>query len=88
MCYSIDLSQVSEMFHKKREEENAESENYINELELRLSSAEKKIELLSTANEKLIMSYVTRTEVFDDMKDRIIKLEKEIEKEKVGSMYR
>jgi hypothetical protein len=76
------------MFHKKREEENAESENYINELELRLSSAEKKIELLSTANEKLIMSYVTRTEVFDDMKDRIIKLEKEIEKEKVGSMYR
>jgi hypothetical protein len=76
------------MFHKKREEENAESENYINELELRLSSAEKKIELLSTANEKLIMSYVTRTEVFDDMKDRIIKLEKDIEKEKVGSMYR
>lgn len=75
------------MFRRKKEEIE-EPTTDVNDLELRLSSAEKKIQLLTTANEKLIVSYVSRSEVFDDMKERLAKLEKEIEKEKVGSMFR
>lgn len=71
------------MFHKKKLEKDEEALD----LEKRLEIAEKKIKVLATASDQLVSHYVTKKTEFNDIKERVMKIEKEIEKEKVGNMF-
>jgi len=76
------------MFGKKKEDGNEEENKRIIELEERLDKAEKRISLILNSTEKLVTSYVTRKERFEDVQERLKKIEKEVEREKVGYMYK
>ena len=71
------------MFRKKK----TEKEDEPLDLETRLEIAEKKIKMLVTSNDQLITHYVTKKDEFDDIKVRLVKVEKEIEAEKTRGMF-
>ena len=71
------------MFRRKK----VEKEDEPLDLEARLDIAEKKIRMLVTSNDQLITHYVTKKDEFDDIKGRLIKVEKEIEAEKTRGMF-
>jgi len=70
------------MFRKKKLDEDEPLD-----LETRLEIAERKISVLTKANDKLVTHYVTKKTEFDDMKERLLKVEKELEHEKTRGMF-
>lgn len=69
------------MFNKKK------SKNEIDELHERLEELEKTLLLLTASNNKVITEMIEKRGVFDTLKQRLEKVEKEIEKERTGNMY-